>query len=476
MIPLLNLFDFLGQMYALNIHPLIYHNLLETYLLDILGHINAQTLMDKFQEEYDKLMDEYLKYTFIPKNQIDSIVESSLSESEKQIKDLKEEKTSLLKQNTELTEKNKLLSIKNEEISQKFTVLEKSLTKSTKDLKNKNSLEQKLTDLQSDYELLKSKYVAIQDEISICKNNLKKFYTMEKEISQLTEENQKLTSRINELSSDVDYKSKYEEISQLNEKFDVENKNLCKQNYKSKQELDLVKSELEQTKKKLNEVENEKKLKNYQLEEKIKENIKIINEKEQIMARIKDVEYNLQNNKTIIENQNIEFKKEIDKIYQENNILKKEKDFLTKELQKFKTYTNLAKVSRENLTKKDFSVLETMSRRVEESESLIRNLKEMIKKLDKTNSGLRERNEKLEDIILYYMKERGEFKNIEEIDETLRGEKGFKEISEMKYDREVLLNMIFKLKQENIKINQNFQQITVEANTRIRNLTEQSKK
>ena len=53
---------------------------------------------------------------------------------------------------------------------------------------------------------------------------------------------------------------------------------------------------------------------------------------------------------------------------------------------------------------------------------------------------------------------------------------GFQEISEMKYDREVLLNMIFKLKQENIKINQSLQQITVEANTRIRNLTEQNKK
>ena len=46
----------------------------------------------------------------------------------------------------------------------------------------------------------------------------------------------------------------------------------------------------------------------------------------------------------------------------------------------------------------------------------------------------------------------------------------------MKYDREVLLNMVFKLKQENIKINQSLQQITVEANTRIRNLTEQVKK
>ena len=212
------------------------------------------------------------------------------------------------------------------------------------------------------------------------------------------------------------------------------------------------------------------------MEEKIKENIKIINEKEEVTTKIKDIEYNLKTNKTMIENQNKEFKKEVDKLRQENTILKKEKDFINKELQKFKTYTNMAKVSRENLTKKDFSLLETMSRRVEESESLAQNLKDMVQKLDKTNSSLKERNDKLEDIILFYMKERGELTNIEEIDENLRGEKGYQEISEMKYDREVLLNMIFKLKQENIKINQSLQQITVEANTRIRNLTEQNKK
>ena len=448
----------------------------ESYLLGILGNINDQNLIDKYQEEYEKLIDEYSKYNFLSKNEIDSIIELQLSDSAKKIKELKEENTSLTNQNIELNEKIKLLNIKNEEISQKFSVLEKSLSKSTMDLKNKNSLEQKLNDLQSDYDLLKSKYEAIQDEISMCKKNLKKYYTMETAISQLTQENEKLCQRIKELNSVENYKLKFEEISQINEKIDVENKNLNKQYYKTKQELELLKTELEQTKEKLNEVENEKKLKNYQLEEKIKENIKIINEKEGIMQRIKDVEYNLNTNKTMIENQNKEYKKEIDKIHQENNILKKEKEFLNKELQKFKTYTNLAKVSREKLTKKDFSLLETMSRRVEESESLVQNLKEMVKKLDNTNTSLKDRNEKLEDIILFFMKERGEFKNIEEINDDLKGEKGFQDIAEMKYDREVLLNMVFKLKQENIKINQNLQQITVEANTRIRNLTEQIKK
>ena len=449
---------------------------LEKYLLDILSNIGEQTLIEKFQDEYDKLMDEFIKQNFLPKEKIDSIVEDSLSDSVKQIKELKEEKASLTKQNNELAEKNKILNIKNEEIAQKFSVLEKSLNKSTNDLKNITILEQKLNELQADYDLLKSQYAAKQDEISMYKKNLKKYYSMEKEIKQLTSENEKLSIKMRELSSADNYKLKFEEVSQINEKMKIENTNTNKQNYKYKQEIELLANELEQTKEKLDKVENEKKLKNYQLEEKIKENIKIINEKEDIMARIKEAEYNLKTNKIMIENQNKEFKKEIDKLRQENNILKKEKEFLNKELQKFKTYTNMAKVSRETLSKKDFSLLETMSRRVEESESLTGNLKQMIQRLDNINSNLKDRNEKLENIILFYMKERGEFKDIDEIDENLRGEKGFQEISEMKYDREVLLNMVFKLKQEIIKVNQNLQQITVEANTRIRDLTEQSKK
>ena len=432
---------------------------LEKFLLDILTKIGESSLVENIQIEYDKLMDEFIKQKFVPKEEIDSIVDNSLSESEKQIKELKEEKSLLTKQNTELNEKNKLLNIKNEEIAQKFSVLE-----------------QKVNELQSDLELLKSKYAAKEDEISICKKNLKKYYSMEKEIKQLTAENEKLSNKMKELSLADNYKLKYEEISQLNEKMKVENTNINKQNNKWRQEIELIKTELEQTKEKLYKIENEKKLKNYQLEEKIKENIKIINEKEEIMERVKEAEYNLKTNKTMIENQNKEFKKEIDKLRQENNILKKEKEFLNKELQKFKTYTNMAKVSRENLSKKDFSLLETMSRRVEESESLTGNLKQMIERLDNINSSLKDRNEKLENIILFYMKERGEFKDIDEIDENLRGEKGFQEISEMKYDREVLLNMVFKLKQEIIKVNQNLQQITVEANTRIRDLTEQTKK
>ena len=80
---------------------------LEKFLLDILTKIGESSLVENIQIEYDKLMDEFIKQKFVPKEEIDSIVDNSLSESEKQIKELKEEKSLLTKQNTELNEKNK---------------------------------------------------------------------------------------------------------------------------------------------------------------------------------------------------------------------------------------------------------------------------------------------------------------------------------------------------------------------------------
>ena len=64
----------------------------ESYLLGILGNINDQNLIDKYQEEYEKLIDEYSKYNFLSKNEIDSIIELQLSDSAKKNKRIKRRK------------------------------------------------------------------------------------------------------------------------------------------------------------------------------------------------------------------------------------------------------------------------------------------------------------------------------------------------------------------------------------------------
>ena len=215
---------------------------LDKFLLDILSKIEPN-LIQNYQDEYDKLMDEFIKHNFVSKENIDSIVDASLSESEKQIKELKEEKASLTKQNNDLIDKNKILNKNNEEIAQKFSVLEKSLNQSTIDLKYKAVLEQKVKELQSDKELLESKVKAKDDEIAMYKKNLKKYYSMEKEIKQLTAENEKLSIKMRELNSADNYKLKFEEASQVMEKLKVENENINKQNNKLRQELEYINSD-----------------------------------------------------------------------------------------------------------------------------------------------------------------------------------------------------------------------------------------
>ena len=70
---------------------------LESFLLDILGQISDPKVIEKYQDEYDQLIDFYVKKDFVTKDKVESIIDSSLSESAQQIKKLKEEKESLTK-------------------------------------------------------------------------------------------------------------------------------------------------------------------------------------------------------------------------------------------------------------------------------------------------------------------------------------------------------------------------------------------
>ena len=101
------------------------------------------------------------------------------------------------------------------------------------------------------------------------------------------------------------------------------------------------------------------------------------------------------------ENQNKELKKEIEKIHKQNELLQKENNEISKELKNYQHYTNFAKAAKENLTKKDFSMLETMSRKVEEATNLNENLKHIVTELDQQKKELTAKVDQLEKINLY---------------------------------------------------------------------------
>ena len=73
-----------------------------------------------------------IKYNFIPKEEIDSIIESELEESAKQIEKLKIESGESRKQNDEMKTQIKLMESQKEGLNQKLDILQKSLEEASK--------------------------------------------------------------------------------------------------------------------------------------------------------------------------------------------------------------------------------------------------------------------------------------------------------------------------------------------------------
>ena len=442
---------------------------LEKYLIKLIQNIGEKSLIEEIQEEYNNLIDEFIKYNFIPQEQIDSIIDQELGESEKQVKIISKEKEELLKKNNELNEQIKLLNIQKEGYNQKLNILQNSLVSSEKNKEEKEKFEEELKNKNSDYELLKGKYDMIKDEMEMYKKNLKKNFNMEKEIRQLTDENEKLSQKLKDLNEKDDFKIKFQEIEKqynllLNEKEDL----FLEINQIKKSNLELMET-IKNQKEQIKNLENDIKQNKLYYDEQLKENENLIKEKKSYSIKLKDLEFNLKNTKILYENQNKEIKKELTKIYNEYEKIKSENQDLNEQLKNYKNYTSFANASKENLSKKDFSMLEIMSRRVEEGENLIMDLKNLAEGLDAENKSLKEKKELMENLIFYYMKINGESnfndKNIQ------LNENDYQEIMKLKVDSETLIKMLFKTKQENFKLLQNIQELTSEYNQRLRDLS-----
>ena len=444
---------------------------LEKYLIKLIKNIGDKSLINEIQEEYESLMDEFIKHNFIPQEQIDSIVDQELGESEKQLKKITKEKEELSKSNQELNEQIKILNLQKENFNQKLNFLQKSIISSERFKVEKEKKEEELKNLKSDYDILKGKYDMIKDEMEIYKKNLKKNFNMEKEIRLLTEENEKLCQKIKDLNEKDDYKIQFYELEKKYNTLSNEKEDLLLERNQLKNDNSELNEQIETRNQQINNLENNIKLNKHLIEEKTKENEGLIKEKNVFGLKLKEIEFNAKNSKTLYENQNKEIKKELSKIYKEHEELKLENKKMSEQIKNYQNYTGLAKASKENLSKKDFSMLETMSRRVEEGENLINDLKNLAEGLDQENKNLKEKKELMENLLFYYMKLNGESIENLNIKNIKLNENDYQEIMNLKVDSETLIKMLFKTKQENFKLLQNIQELTSEYNQRLRDLS-----
>ena len=448
---------------------------LENYLIKLIKNIGDKSLINEIQVEYESLMDEFIKYKFIPQEQIDSIVDQELGESEKQLKAITKENEELIKTNQELNDQIKIINLQKENFNQKLNFLQKSIITSERFKVEKEKKEEELKNIKSDYDILKGKYDMIKDEMEIYKKNLKKNFNMEKEIRQLTEENEKLSQKIKDLNEKDDYKIQFYELEKKYNILSNEKEDLLLEIKQLKNSNTELNEQIETRNHQINNLENNLKLNKHLIEEKIKENEGLIKEKNVFGLKLKEIEFNAKNSKTLYENQNKEIKKELSKIYKEHEELKLENKKMSEQIKNYQNYTGLAKASKENLSKKDFSMLETMSRRVEEGENLINDLKNLAEGLDQENKNLKEKKEIMENLIFYYMKLNGESIENLNIKNIKLNENDYQEIMNLKVDSETLIKMLFKSKEENIKLLQNIQELTSEYNHRLREISLKNK-
>ena len=289
------------------------------------------------------------------------------------------------------------------------------------EIKNNMEIKEKFTKLNQDYNELNQKFNVYKDENSEfqvkLKNNEKLISDLQIEISNVKKENFEKFEKINELEKNL--KNNEIKLNQANEKvnkYTIENNELAKSN------VELKNNYLEETK-------------------------------------------NYQNKLVVLESQ-------VKHLTEANNNFVQENNDVQSQLKDFQMYTNMAKVNTKKLTKDDFSILETMSRRAECAELEVQKLLIYIDELKALNEKLRLKIKPLEDYALLQIKHDHEINTgvdtIYDLKNKIFTDEERAEIDKLKNEPNELLQSLIKLKAENLELHNQLKDITIECNQQLR--------
>jgi len=289
------------------------------------------------------------------------------------------------------------------------------------ELANNMELTEKHKKLNEDYNNLLEKYNVCYNENAEkemkLKNNENLINDLNKEISNVKKENFEKFEKINELEKN--YKLCEMKLNQANEKINkitIENNDLTK---------------------------NNSELKNNYL----------------------DQQKNYQNKLLVLERQ-------IKNLTDANNNFAQENNDVQIQLEDFQKYTNMARISKDKLETKDFSILETMSRRAERAELEVQKLMTYIEELKALNEKLRNKVKPLEDYALLQIKHDHEINTgidtIYDLKNKVLTDEERDEIDKLKNEPNELLQSLIKLKTENLELHNQLKDITIECNQQLR--------
>ena len=178
-----------------------------------------------------------------------------------------------------------------------------------------------------------------------------------------------------------------------------------------------------------------------------------------------DQQKNYQNKLLVLERQ-------IKNLTDANNNFAQENNDVQIQLEDFQKYTNMARISKDKLETKDFSILETMSRRAERAELEVQKLMTYIEELKALNEKLRNKVKPLEDYALLQIKHDHEINTgidtIYDLKNKVLTDEERDEIDKLKNEPNELLQSLIKLKTENLELHNQLKDITIECNQQLR--------
>ena len=323
------------------------------------------------------------------------------------------------------------------------------------------SIENDITNYEENLRVSKAKIIelsaAIENQKNYYENNFNILITQKDNYKSLEETNNVLTKKYNE------YENKFKACTKENIELNVKIKELENQ-------INLLRDENAKNKKNifekfenLNILQKELKNKEIILEDLNNKNKSLIQKNTLLEKNLSETENKLNIAKKDYENYITILKKQIEQLTQSNINFVKENNICQRKLNEFQKLTNMAKASVDKLDKKDFSILEIMSKKVEVAENNYLVLKNDYDLLVQENNSLKKKIEPLENItLLSLQKENSVF------DTQNLTTKDIEDIEIIKNNNEELIKMIINLKNNNLILENQIKDITIEANKRLR--------
>ena len=338
----------------------------------------------------------------------------------------------------------------------KLTVLSKEEFESLdNDMTNYENLikekDQNIEDLNNQLSTQKKEY---EDKINLFLQDIKRN-------EQYGYENQQLKTKYTELEN------KYRACNNDNIQLSIQVKDDEMKITKLQNENKKIKKENFEKFENLNELQRDSKLKDRTIEELTQKLTKISSSTSELEKKNKELTTELTSKKIYYENQIITLKKQIDQLSNSNYTLTKENNEIQNQLKDFQIYTSMVKVKKTKIEEKDFSIIEIMSQRAEKAEYDNLLLKNINDELKNEIAELKKKIEPMENITLLHVK--NDISDNGESNKNEFSQDDIYEIEKIKNEPKELLDMIFKLKNENIYLHNELKNITVECNQRLRN-------